>query len=842
MIKPRIHILVLGFLLCYSGLVHSQIELTSTTGIVYEDQEVGDDDARLNSKAELKGEALIRKAADFDIPVRTYSRLKDVRKGYYIIVGVFKESKNLPRLTRKLQRKGLDAGVFMNPENNLNYVYANRYENGREALFAASSKLGGKHAEAMWILGVENDPEIRKVPEIKTEPLPAKEVAETALIAQPKPQPLKRASLNTSVKPRVFKSATSAPPMLVRKANSYFDRMWYAEAAELYEQALMRNPEHQSPYMIEKAADAHYFNSNMSRAYYWYNKLYEAGKDEMTAENLFKYAHTLKGSGKYGRARRLLRLYDKKMEEELSAPRDPEEAKEREVVLDNILNSEEAFAVKNLEINSKYSDFAPMFYRGDNIVFASSVDSAFFKTRRYKWNDQPYLDLYVAKMNEESDELRAAVKFSKEINTKYHEAAVTFSPDQQTMYFTRNNYGKKLRRDKNGINHLKIYRSRKIGGTWTEAEELPFNGEDYSTGHPALSPDGSQLYFVSDMPGSLGDTDIFVVDVYEDGSFSHPRNLGPNVNTEHKEMFPFLTENKLYFSSNGHIGLGGLDVYETVFDPEEGFLPAKNAGKPINSKSDDFSFIIREDTQKGYFASNRRGGKGDDDLYSFQRLLPEEVNENAIAGVVTDLIDGESLPEAMVELLDENHIKLKEIVSSEDGSFVFEELEGDTRYFLRIQKEGYQDEERELRTLNNERVSTDIALQKMEERIIVEDGLRKLKTEMIYFDFDKFTIRKDAASELDELVAMMNQYPSMVIKIESHTDSRGARAYNKYLSDKRAKSTRDYLIGQGIDPSRIESAIGYGEERLLNECDGSVKCSPEQHQRNRRSEFIIVKM
>ncbi len=842
MMKPRLNIWLLGFLLCLSGLAYGQIELTKTAGVAFEDTDGWEDDASKRTGSDLQGDALVKKAADYDIPVRTYSRLKDVRKGYYIVVGVFKESKNLPRLTRKLQRKGLNAGTFVNPENNLNYVYADRYENGRDALFAASSKLGGKHPEALWILGVENDPELKKLPELKTDPVPAKESAEASLKSQPKVQPLKRPTISSTAKPRSSKSNAGAPPMLVRKATIYFDRMWYAEAAELYEQALQRNPVHQSREMIQRAADAHYFNSNMSRAYYWYNKLYEDDKEEMTAANLFKYAHTLKGTGKYGRARRFLRLYDKKMEEERTAPRNPELEKEREIVLDNILSNEEAFSVKNLEINSKYSDFAPMYYRGDKIVFASSVDSAFFKTRRYKWNDQPYLDLYVARMNEESDELRSAVKFSKEINTKYHEAAVTFSPDQQTMYFTRNNYGKKLRRDKNGINHLKIYRSRKIGDKWTEAEELPFNGEDYSTGHPALSPDGKQLYFVSDMPGTLGDTDIFVVDVYEDGRFSNPRNLGPNVNTEHKEMFPFLTENKLYFSSNGHIGLGGLDIYETSYDPEEGYLPAQNAGKPINSKSDDFSFIIREETQKGYFASNRRGGKGDDDLYSFQRLLPEEVNENAIEGVVTDLVEGAMLPEAMVELLDENHIKLKEVVSAEDGSFVFEELEGDTRYFLRVRKEGYQEEASEFRTSDNERLSTEIALQRLEERITVEDGIRKLKTEMIYFDFDKFTIRRDAASELDDLVTMMKEYPTMVIKIESHTDSRGPSAYNKILSDKRAKSTRDYLIRQGIDPSRIESAIGYGEERLLNECDGSVVCSREQHQRNRRSEFIIVKM
>ncbi|MEJ2584231.1 MAG: OmpA family protein [Robiginitalea sp.] len=797
-----------------------------------------------DSKEALKGELLASQASESGIPFRSYSRLEGVRSGYYLIVGVFKESGNLPRLIRKLEGKGLNAGSFRNPENQLNYVYANRYADGEEALNAANSHLEGRYLEKVWILGVEMSPEPKTIPAEKPESIAAQSVNRPEIRNQSLVQPA--APLNkpsqSEIRPLQLKKPEENPNKLLKKANNYFDRMWYAEAAKIYEVALLRNPDQKSLEVIEKVADAHYFNANMERAYFWYDQLYQVQKKDMAAENLFKYAHALKGSGKYRRARRLLRLYDKKMADKLSDGKDAETREMREQVLDNILMAEDAFDIKNLDINSKYSDFAPMFYGKNKVVFASAVDSSFFTTRRYKWNNQPFLDLYVAQMNQESDELRSAVKFSKKINTKYHEAAVTFSPDQRTMYFTRNNYGKKLNRDNNGVNHLKIYRSRKVGDAWTEAEELPFNGEDYSTGHPALSPDGKQLFFVSDMPGSLGETDIFYVDVNADGSFSGPKNLGPNINTEHKEMFPFVSEGKLYFSSNGHIGLGGLDVFESVFDPEAGFLPAKNIGKPINSKSDDFSFIIREDTHSGYFASNRRGGKGDDDLYSFERLLPEEVNENAIAGVVTDLISGETLPEAMVALLDENHIKLKEITSSEDGSFVFEELSGNTRYYIRTVKEGYHEENRELRTLENERVSTEIALDRLEDRIVMEEGIRKLKTEQIYFDFDKFTIRDDAVSELDELVSMMRQYPSMVIKIESHTDSRGSGAYNKYLSDKRAKSTRDYLIRQGIDPSRIESAIGYGEERLLNECDGSVACSREQHQRNRRSEFIIVEM
>ena len=200
------------------------------------------------------------------------------------------------------------------------------------------------------------------------------------------------------------------------------------------------------------------------------------------------------------------------------------------------------------------------------------------------------------------------------------------------------------------------------------------------------------------------------------------------------------------------------------------------------------------------------------------------------------------MPEALIVLLDENNIKLKEVVTGEDGSFVFEDLESNTKYSIKTIKDDYFEDKQAVVTKENELVQTEVALKKLKELIAIENGIKKLKIDMIFFDFDRFYIRKDAANELDKLVEVMNEYETMVIKIESHTDSRGKRAYNKYLSDKRAKSTRDYLISRGISPGRIESAIGYGEERLLNECDGTVRCTSAKHQLNRRSEFIIVKM
>ncbi|WP_373518544.1 OmpA family protein [Pricia sp.] len=779
-----------------------------------------------------------------NIPYRTFSGLENVENGYYIISGVFSEGKNLNKTVRKLKRKGFaESGFVTNPDNGLNYVYLTYYPFGLEAVDACVSKLDGTYTDTVWILEIENSMTIGG------SSLAMLAVSETGSIttADTDEEDAETGHINENLislaanAPRIYNTANKSKT--IEKADAYFNKMWYAEAADLYEQALSKGEKYYTRDNLQKAADAHYFNTDMEKAHQWYNILYENYGKEMSEDNMFKYAHSLKGTGKYGRAKRLMRLYNRQTENGESVGLDNPKVMANEVVLDNILGSEEDYELKNMSINTKYSDFSPMFLDSNQIVFSSAKDSSFFKTRKYKWNDQPYLDLYVAEINAASQDLKNAIKFSKKINTKYHEASVAFSPDNRTMYFTRNNYGKRLKRDKEGVNHLKIYKSNKIGLEWTEGVEVSFNSNEYSTGHPALSPDGKLLYFVSDMPGSVGKSDIFVVDILDNGSFSTPRNLGPGINTEKREMFPFFNGAKLYFSSDGHTGLGGLDVFKATYDVEEGFGPVANLGKPINSNKDDFSYIVNDENHKGFFASNRAGGKGDDDIYSFKRPSIEEIpsNNNAIAGVITELITGDLIPKALVQLLDENGIKLKEMNTEDDGSFVFEDLDGNTKYTLKTIKGEFFDDERPIATLDNERVNVEISMKRLEDMIAVEEGIKKLKTEMIYFEFDKSKVRSDAAKELDKLVGVMKKYPGMAIKIESHTDSRGSRVYNEYLSDKRAKSTRDYIISQGIDASRIESAIGYGESRLLNDCNGTVACAEATHLLNRRSEFIIVR-
>ncbi|MFS4455335.1 OmpA family protein [Maribacter sp. 2304DJ31-5] len=802
-----------------------------------EQSSVMDADVRSSSMIE-DDRAFAQMAKSYDVPHRTFENLTEIEDGYYIISGVFSKSKNLKKQVKKFKKKGFESGYFQNTENNLYYLYLSQYNSWQTALEDCKSQFDRKYKNDVWVLKISNNvPEKEMVPlESVTYDLLSGSAGTKTATVNPNAALLEQAGDN---------NVSVSQNRLLKRADKYFNKMWYAEAAKFYELALAKNPGNYPYRILQKAGDAHYFNTNMKQAYKWYTLLYEKHGEELSADNIFKYAHTLKGIGNYSRSKRLMRLYDKRFKETRSLKK----AKSRnfrrnEVALDNILKDKHRFEIKNIKINSKYSDFSPMFYNSDKVVYASAKDSSFFKTRRYKWNNQPYLDLYVAQLNEESMELKNAIKFSKKVNTKYHEASVTFSPDGKTMYFTRNNYGKKLKRDKKGINNLKIYRSQKIGGEWTEATEVAFNSDTYSTGHPALSKDGKQLYFVSDMPGSIGQTDIFVVDVLEDGGFSTPRNLGPEINTEQKEMFPFVNEKKLYFSSNGHIGLGGLDIYEADFNEEGGFLEVKNLGKPVNSNKDDFSYIVNEDTQKGFFASNRTRGKGDDDIYSFKRLVVEETpdNLNAIAGTVTELVTGDIMPKALVELLDKNNMKLKEAETAEDGSFIFEGLDSNTRYTLRTTKGTFSEDTREAATKENETVSVAVSLRRLNEKITVQNGIRKLKTEMIHFNFDKSHIRKEAATELDKLVQVMNEYPEMVIKIESHTDSRGNAVYNKYLSDKRAKATQEYLISKGISPERIQSATGYGEERLLNECNGSVRCTEQKHYLNRRSEFVIVSM
>ena len=501
------------------------------------------------------------------------------------------------------------------------------------------------------------------------------------------------------------------------------------------------------------------------------------------------------------------------------------------------------YKVENLDINTKYQDFGTTFYGKDKVIFSSSrpKPGTILQTK-WKENGQPFLDLYEGTINEDGT-ISDVKLFSKTLNTKYHEATVSFTPDQKEVYFTRDYFvNNKLQKDDSGVTNLAIMHANvSPDGSWTDIESLPFNNAAYSCGHPSINKDGTKLYFTSDMPGTIGGTDIFVVDILPNGTYGIPRNLGKKVNTLGKEMFPNIDdENILYFSSDSKKdGFGGLDVY-AVKIYKKSISDALHLGKPVNSEADDFAYILKNDVHEGYFSSNREGGKGDDDIYHFTSSPPLKIEcKQWVNGVAKNKKTGEVLPNAVVVLFDDKDNELDSTTSNENGEFKFE-IDCKNSYKVVGAKEKFEKDEYSFTTEENpdEIVKMTLNLQPIPEVVKVRKKV-VVNINPIYFDFDKANIRPDAAVELDKVVAIMKKYPDLKIEAGSHTDSRGPAEYNQILSERRAKSTVAYIVSKGIDASRL-TAKGYGESQLTNNCDGTVKCTEEQHQQNRRTEFVIL--
>ncbi len=502
---------------------------------------------------------------------------------------------------------------------------------------------------------------------------------------------------------------------------------------------------------------------------------------------------------------------------------------------------EQKYSIKNTSANTKYSDFGVAYF-GENIaVFASARKDKSIRKRVWLINNQPYLELYKGTLTDDGD-IENVERFSKVLNSKYHESNVTFTKDLKTVYFSRNNYlNKKFKKDSTGMNLIQLYRAQ-VGedGEWTNITPMPFNSDNYQTGHPALNDAEDKLYFVSDMPGSIGATDIFVVDILPDGSYGEPKNLGPEVNTPRKEMFPYMDENGiLYFSSNGYADTkGGLDVYATKMGKNDKFLEPQNLGAPINSDSDDFAFVKQKGKNTGHFSSNRKGGKGDDDIYSFVELKPLSFKcVQSISGVTRDKNSSALLPGTLVSLYKGDE-KVESVIVGSDATFVFD-VDCETPYRIVGTKENYKEDARDVATSDKDGSESSVNLVLEQEEFVTIRGHLMININPIYFELDKYDITKESAIELQRVVDIMKKYPGLVVQIGSHTDSRAPDNYNWILSNKRAVSTMNWLIENGIDKNRIFGG-GYGETQLVNECSNGVKCTEEQHQQNRRTEFIIV--
>ena len=609
-------------------------------------------------------------------------------------------------------------------------------------------------------------------------------------------------------------------------ADKFFDNYGYAKAIELYEQVVEKGDS--SVYVLTRLGDSYYNNANSEKAAFWYGQALDKNKN-IEAEYLYKYIQSLRSIGDYDKADIWFKEF-KAMQEGDSRVKgyNPDQV---DIYSKLTAPSDMMVDVKNEDFNSKFSDFGA-YLANDKIYFASARNT---RNKIYKWTNEPFLSLYNADLNTASDSLSAVdlIPFKKRQRDDVHVGTVAITNDGQTMYFTRDNVskGNRLDFDKEGTSYLKLYRATLIDGKWDNIEDLPFNDKVFSTGNPALSPDNKTLYFVSDREGGYGQTDIYSVAINDDGSFGQPQNLGKAVNSEGREMFPFVSkDNTLYFSSDGYLNLGLLDIYSSNVLKGDNSQPV-NLGAPYNSGYDDFAYFVDSDTQKGYFSSNRPGGKGNDDIYSFSAYPCKERIQGTVRDRKTNLV----IPMATVRLIDSNGKVVQDVMADAYGNYT---LEADCNDKLVIigSKADYREDRKDITTsqVNQKSQTVDLFL----EPLIVEN---QVVLNPIFFDFDKANIRTDAEYELENIIDVLRNNPNMIIKIESHTDSRGSDRYNLKLSDRRAKSTRDYILSRGIDPGRIESAIGYGETQLLNNCSNGVKCSQEEHQLNRRSYFYILK-
>ncbi|WP_026715343.1 OmpA family protein [Flavobacterium daejeonense] len=617
------------------------------------------------------------------------------------------------------------------------------------------------------------------------------------------------------------------------KADKKYDNYAYIDAIKTYEKVAEKG--YKSAPMFQKIGNAYYFNGELDKAAKWYAELFEMPDTTIDATYYYRYAQSLRAIGENKKADQILKEFDKISRNDSRAKL----FKENTNYLDEIKANSGRYKIENAGINSKYSDYGASIYN-NKIVFTSARDTGSIGQRIHTWTDQHFTNLYSADLDENMTPANP-VKSYRKLKSKFNEATPVFTKDGKTVYFTRNNYlyGKKGKNE-NGITLIKIYKATLDGENWTNIQELPFDSNNYSTAHPTLSPDEKTLYFASDMPGTLGMSDIFKIQINEDGTFGTPVNLGPTINTEGRETFPFISqENELYFSSDGHPGVGGLDIFMTKINDDGSLNKVQNVGMEANSPKDDFAYYIDSESRKGFLSSNRDGGQGFDDIYMFLETR-KLICEQELYGEITDLESKMPLPNAKVTLFDKRMNLLKTVTADQNGGYSFM-VECSQMYTVRAEKEDYNTNEKQITIpYENGKTYLPIALEKDQCKVTIGDDLGKcFGIKNIYFDLDKSNIRTEAALDLEKILDVLNQYPNMKLDIRSHTDSRASLKYNEALSDRRAKSTISWLIKNGVSPDRL-TGKGYGETQLVNRCADGVKCTEEEHQMNRRSEFIIT--
>ena len=611
-----------------------------------------------------------------------------------------------------------------------------------------------------------------------------------------------------------------------KKADKQFSRFEFVKAAESYKKLV--NNGKTTDYVVAQLAECYYNIFNTVEAEKWYATLAE----ETTDPNIiFKYSQMLKANGKYELSNEWMTKFVKLRPADNRATsfmKDPN-------YLPKIISKGKRFNLQNLDINSEYSDFGGTLNNNKLYITSSRNTVGLFDLGRwltqrinYGWNNEPYLDIYSFDVTESGSYINEDYLDSN-VNTKYHEGLASFD-GEGNMYISRESfYENEYVKDAESNNITSLIGIYKISIGEKSVVALNINSVEYSVKNPSISSDGKTLYFSSDMPGGFGNFDIYRGDIDEKGNVNNVENLGQKVNTEGQEMFPFIGDkNNLYFSSDSQLGLGGLDVYFTK-EVDGKWASVRNVGIPVNSNADDFAFNMNEATGEGYVSSNRSGGKGSDDIYSIKRLIP--ICDVLLTANVMDAKTKLGIDSATTSVSDEEGNIASTKTSSKEGVTEFM-LVCDKTGKLIVSKEGYNSKIVDLKISNEEFESIDVMLDPIEKIIVAE----KIELDAIYFDFDKSNIKAEAAFELDKLVQIMNKYPAMTVTIESHTDSKGPSSYNQKLSERRAKTTSQYVVSKGIDSSRLLST-GKGESNPVVNC---TNCSEEEDQLNRRSEFIIT--
>ncbi|WP_423147294.1 OmpA family protein [Rubrolithibacter danxiaensis] len=612
----------------------------------------------------------------------------------------------------------------------------------------------------------------------------------------------------------------------IQKANKYYEKYDYKLALAIYETIMLKKP---SLEVAQKLANCYRFINDSEGAEQAYSRVLTfSGFDPI---NYKYYADALKQNGRFDEARQYYLLLGEKV------PAMAEDAKKManscDVARMWFENPDKNVQLKNDDrINSEYSDFCPVM-SNNSIAFVSDrwfvEGSATKKNVIYGWTGNPYLKIYQLKDDK-------VTILPKVINAEFHNGPAVFSSKGDTIFFTRTTLAKKKKKSKDlNVGKKTIWYSVKKGENWAEPVQLNLcNSDLYSCQHPALSPKGDILYFASDMQGGLGGMDLYAVKKQPDGSWGTPVNCGNNINSKEDDVFPSVRfDGKLYFSSKGNVGMGGLDLF-TADGSYDSFTAAENLKAPMNSLRDDFG-VWFEDEFTGYLSSNRRGGKGLDDIYRFHIVPTTAVF--AIEGEVVDKEKGKPLSNVNIILTNKNTGAEISTISDLEGKFNFN-LEPNTSYIVSGDKSKYYSrQEGEISTMNLKEstiFNVKFELERAEDAYIVH-------LNNIYYDFNKWNIRPDAKPELNKVVSFLSTMPDVNIELRSHTDSRGTAVYNKKLSQKRAQSAVDYLVNQGVGSKRL-SAVGLGETEILNRCADGVKCTEKEHQANRRTEFKVVKI